>query len=180
MSYGALGPAATYDRWTQGSTRLAEEHTKGPGLSGATRAACGWARVRRLDSKQLKQGVELTLAQLGDTVSTLPQVIECPVTLGNGTPATYTIEFRSPLAEADQALQPTIVLCQREGSPWSTNPTWGPRSSTYRSHAVIAKSGPLPTINESGVVNVEVMEMSVTQNYGTLSGPAWVRIRLSK
>jgi hypothetical protein len=136
--------------------------------------------VRRLDSKQLKQGVELTLAQLGDTVSTLPQVIECPVTLGNGTPATYTIEFRSPLAEADQALQPTIVLCQREGSPWSTNPTWGPRSSTYRSHAVIAKSGPLPTINESGVVNVEVMEMSVTQNYGALSGPAWVRIRLSK
>ncbi len=179
MSYGALGWAATYDHWTQGSDRLAEEHTKGPGLSGATRAACGWARVRQLDSKQLKQGVELHLAHLGDATSTLPQVIECPVVLANGTPATFTIEFRSPLAEADQALQPTIVLCQREGSPWSTNPTWGPRSSTYRSHAVIAKSGPLPTISEPGVVNVQVLEMSAAQNYNNLSGPAWVRIRLS-
>lgn len=179
MSYGALGVAATYDRWTNGAARLAEEHTKGPGLSGATRAACGWARVRRLDSKQLKQGVELTLAHLGDTASMLPQVIECPITLANGMPATYTIEFRSPLAEADQALQPTIVLCQREGSSWSTNPTWGPRSSTYRSHAVIPKSGTLPTISESGVVSVEILEVSVAQNYGNLSGPAWVRIRLS-
>lgn len=180
MSYGALQQAATYDRWTKNSPRLAEEHTKGPGLSGATRAACGWARVWRLDSNQLKQGVELHLAHLGDATSSLPQVIECPTTSANGKHATFTIEFRSPLAEADQALQPTIVLCQREGSSWSTNPTWGPRSSTYRSHAVIPSSGSLPTISESGVVNVEVLERAPVQKFGTLSGPPWVRIRLSK
>ncbi len=180
MSYGDQGLGATYDRWTPGSTRLAEEHTKGPGLSGATRAACGWARVRRLTAQQLAQGVELNLAHLGDATSTLPQVIECPTTLADGKAATFTVEFRSPMAEADQALRPAVVLCQREGSAWSTNGTWAPRSSTYRTHAVIPGAGLLPTISEPGVVRVEVLEMASEQKIGHLAGAPWVRIRLSK
>jgi hypothetical protein len=177
-SYGELGQNATYDPWFAGSTRPPEEHTKGPGLSGTTRAACGWARVHRVGPGDLQQRVELDLAHLDDHGSTLPQVIEYPTQV-NGGPATYTIEFRSPLAERDQALAPAIVLCQREGSQWSSDPTWAARSSTFVKSAVIPSSGPLPSLALPGILHAEVLEMAPSEAIGGLSGPPWIRIRLS-
>jgi hypothetical protein len=177
-TYGGLGLAATYDDWFAGSNRPPEEHTKGPGLSGTTRAACGWARVRRLGLVDLQQGVELYLAHLGDHGSTLPQVIEYPTQV-SGAPATYTIEFRSRLAERDQALAPAIVFCQREGSQWSSNPTWAPRSSTFLERALIPSSGALPSLTLPGILHAEVLEMAPPETIGGLSGPPWIRIRLS-
>lgn len=178
MTYG--GRAALYDIWQSDPKRPPEEHTKGVGLSGATRAACGWARRLRLKAGDLQQGVELYLAHLGDHSSTVPQVIECPGQNVNDVSATFTIEFRSPLAESDQRLQPTLVLCQREGSAWSSNGTWQQRSSTFRSAAVVPSSGTLPSLTEPGVVRVEVLQVAPFESIGALRGPAWIRIRLSK
>ena len=166
-TYGGL--PAIYDVWQAGSTRPPEDETKGPGLSGATRAACGWARVRRITAAELQQGTELQLAHLGENGSTLPQVIEC-ATQVNGAAATYTFEFRSRLGEWDQAYVPALVLCQREGSPWSGNPTWAPRSSTYIGRVLIPSSGALPSLTQPGVVTATVEEM----------GGEWLRLRLSK
>jgi hypothetical protein len=169
-----------YDEWTAGSNRPPEEHTKGPGLSGATRAGCAWARVRRIAPAQLQRGVELHLAHLGDATSGLPQVLEWRTKGSNGRWQSYTVEFRSPLAECDQALRPTVVLCQRDGSQWSTNGTWGPRSSTYLSHTTIPPVGPVPVLSEPGVVRVDVLEVAPAMSIGALSGPPWVRLRLSR
>jgi hypothetical protein len=51
------------------------------------------------------------------------------------------IEFRSPLAEFDHALQSTMVLCQREGSAWSTKGIWSlappPFGQTSASHVLV-------------------------------------------
>jgi M6 family metalloprotease-like protein len=177
--YGERGDVI-YDEWTAGSNRLSEEHTKGPGLSGATRAACGWARMRRLAPAQLQQGVELHLAHLGDVTSGLPQVIEWRTKGANGRWQSYTVEFRSPLAESDQVLRPTVVLCQRDGSQWSTNGTWGPRSSTYLSHTTVPRFGPVPVLSEPGIARVDVLEVAPAVSMGALSGPPWVRLRLSR
>lgn len=179
-TYGALGRDVVYDEWAAESIRPPEEHTKGPGLSGATRSACGWARMRRIVPAQLQRGVELHLAHLGDATSGLPQVVEWRTKGANGRWQSYTVEFRSPLAESDQALQPTVVLCQRDGSQWSTNGTWGPRSSTYLSHTTIPSFGPVPVLSEPGVIRVEVLEVAPAMSMGALSGPPWVRLRLSR
>ena len=176
MTYG--NENVTYDPWFAGSNRRPEEHTKGPGLSGATRAACGWARVRRVGPADLQQKVELDLAHLADHGSTLPQVIEYPTQV-NGVPSTYTIEFRSPLAERDQALSPAIVLCQREGSQWSSNPTWAPRSSTFVKRALIPSGGTLPSLDLPGILHADVLEIAPSETIGGVSGPPWIRIRLS-
>lgn len=185
MTYGWRRGTDLYDRWESSSKRPPEEHTKGVGLSGATRAACGWARRLRLKAEDLQQGRELYLAHLGDHTSTLPQVIECPGPQVNGVSATFTIEFRSPLAESDQRLPATLVLCQREGSAWSSNGTWKERSSTFRSAAVVPASGTLPSLIEPGVVRVEVLEVAPSRPLAAppflrKGGPAWLRIRLSK
>jgi hypothetical protein len=166
MSYG--GAPAIFDVWQPGSNRPAEQQTKGPGLSGATRAACGWARLRRVTLQDLQNGVEVPLAHLGDHASGLPQVIEYNTQV-NGTAATYTLEFRSGVDFWDQAFAPALVLCQREGSKWSGNPTWAPRSSTYLSRAIIPEGGPLPSLAQPGVLTAAVLEM----------GGQWVRIRLT-
>jgi hypothetical protein len=168
MTYG--GVSAIFDVWQQGSSRPPEVQTKGPGLDGATRAACGWARIRRFTPQDLQQGVEVRIAHLGDHDTGLPQVVEFS-TQANGAAATYTLEFRSGLAFWDQAFEPAMVLCQREGSIWSGNPTWGPRSSTYVNRAIVpADGGPLPTLSQSGVVSAEVLEM----------GGEWIRVRLTE
>jgi len=178
-TYGSLGSSVLYDLWTPTSSRTPEEHTKGPGLAGATRAACGWARMRRFSASEVQQGVNVYLAHLGDHESTLPQVLEFPVMAANGTPATFAIEFRSPLEERDQALAPTIVVTQREGSAWSNNPTWGQRSSTFRSVAVVG-AGALPTVTEAGVIQAAVVQVGPSETRNGLSGPSWVQLRLSK
>lgn len=185
MTYGGRLRTDLYDMWQSSSKRPPEEHTKGVGLSGATRAACGWARRLRLKAEDLQQGRELYLAHLGDHTSTLPQVIECPGPKVNGVSATFTIEFRSPLAESDQRLPATLVLCQREGSTWSSNGTWKERSSTFRSAAVIPSTGTLPSLIEPGVVRVEVLEVAPSRPledpaWLRIRGPAWIRIRLTK
>lgn len=178
MTYGYLR-ASTYDPWTPGSSRPPEEHTKGPGLAGATRAGCGWARARRFQPADLQQGAQLYLAHLDDHGSTLPQVIECP-TVVNGVPTTYTIEFRSKLAERDQALPTAIVLCQREGSPWSTDSSWAPFSSTFVADGVISSQTPLPSVSQAGVVRADVLEVAPAETIAGRTGPPWIRIRLSK
>jgi len=110
------------------------------------------------------------IAHLGDHDSGLPQVVEYNTQV-NGAAATYTFEFRSRLAFWDQAFAPVLVLCQREGSIWSGNPTWGPRSSTYVNRAIVSASGgPLPSLSQSGIVSAEVLEM----------GGEWIRVRLTK
>ena len=135
--------------------------------------------MRRFSASEVQQGANVYLAHLGDHESTLPQVLEFPVTAANGAQATYTIEFRSPLEEWDQALAPTIVVSQREGSAWSTNPTWSQRSSTFRSAAVVG-AGVLPTVTEPGVVRAEVVQVGPSATRQGLSGPSWVQLRLSK
>ncbi|HEY7285300.1 MAG TPA: hypothetical protein VH497_07650 [Vicinamibacterales bacterium] len=165
-TYGGLAPV--YDVWQAGSNRPPEDETKGPGLDGATRAACGWARVRRLTPADLNQGVDVWLAHLGDHDSTSPQVIEIAAQT-NGAAATYTLEFRTKLAERDQAIAPALVLCQREGSPWATDGTWKPRSSTYITRAVIPPAGALPSLARAGVVKADVLESK---------GP-WLHLRLT-
>lgn len=185
MNYGGRWRDDLYDMWQPNSNRPPEEHTKGVGLSGATRAACGWARRLRLKAEDLQQGRELYLAHLGDHTSTLPQVIECPGPQVNGVSTTFTIEFRSPLAESDQRLQAALVLCQREGSRWVTDGTWKERSSTFRSAAAIPSTGTLPSLIEPGVVRVDVLEVAPSRPLEApvwlrRGGPAWIRIRLSK
>jgi hypothetical protein len=165
-TYG--GVPAVYDVWQAGSSRPPEDQTKGPGLAGATRAACGWARRRRLTPADLQHGVDTWLAHLGDHDSTSPQVIEIAAQ-ANGGPATFTLEFRTRLAERDQAFAPALVLCQREGSPWATNGTWAPRSSTYITRAFIPSGGALPSLTQAGVVKADVLEAA---------GP-WLRLRLT-
>jgi len=168
MSYDGI--PAIFDVWQAGSSRPPELQTKGPGLDGATRAACGWARIRRFTPQDLQQGVEVRIAHLGDHDSGLPQVVEYNTQV-NGAATTYTFEFRSRLAFWDQAFAPVLVLCQREGSIWSGNPTWGPRSSTYVNRAIVpARGGPLPSLSQSGIVSAEVLEM----------GGEWIRVRLTK
>jgi len=168
MTYGGL--PAIFDAWNAGSSRPPEEQTKGPGLDGATRAACGWARVRRLTPQDLQSSMDLRIAHLGDHSSAMPQVIEYNTQV-NGSPVTFTFEFRSRLALWDQAVAPALVLCQREGSKWSGNPTWGPRSSTYVSRVVLPSSNePLPSLSQPGIVSAQVLEM----------GGEWVRVRLTK
>lgn len=178
-TYGTLGNAVLYDVWTAASAGTPEEHTKGPGLAGATRSACGWAPMRRFSPAELQTGTDVYLAHLGDRESTLPQVLEFPATTAAGAPATFAIEFRSPLAERDQALRPTLVVSQREGSAWSTNSTWGPRSSTFRT-SVVVRPAAHPTIGEAGVVNAQVLEVAPSELRNGLSGPPSVQLRLSK
>ena len=81
--------------------------------------------------------------------------------------------------EHDQALRPTLVVSQREGSAWSTNPTWGPRSSTFRT-SVVVRPAAKPTIGEAGVVNAQVLQLAPSELRNGLSGPPWVQLRLSK
>jgi hypothetical protein len=179
MSYRYLGQGVTYDRWTPGSANPPEELTRGPGLSGSTRAGCGWARALQLQSASLTSGVDVYLAQLDDHASTLPQVVVCPATIG-GTSATYTFEIRSPLAERDQDVPPAIVLCQREGSPWSSDTFWKTYSSTFIADRTLASDGSLPSITQPGVAKLDVLEIGPAQTIGGRTGIAWVKVRLSK
>ena len=168
MAYGGTSPI--FDAWKAGATSPPEQDTKGPGLDGATRVACGWARVRRLTPQDLRNGVELRIAHLDDHSTAMPQVVEYNTQI-NGAAATYTFEFRSPLAYWDQAVAPALVLCQREGSKWSANGTWGPRSSTYLDRTLLPANGmrPLPSLSLAGIVSAEVLEV----------GGEWVRVRLT-
>lgn len=161
-----------FDRWTPGSTRLPEEMTKGPGLAGCSRAGCGWARALRLQPHQLADGVEIELTHLGDTASTLPEVIEW--TAG---PSTYTLELRSPLVEWDQALAPSLVLCQRQGSQWSTDRYWAPLSSTYVTHITVA-AGSTATLTSPAVITARVLGVTTRQGPKGATASA-VRLRLS-
>jgi hypothetical protein len=174
------GVLVPYDIWTPASTHPAEEDTRGPGLSGATRSACGWARKRVINPTDLDNGIELHLAHLADHQTTLPQVLEFPV-VSLGALSVFTLEFRSPLAERDQGMTPptapALVLCQREGSPYSSNPTWGPRSSTFIS--ALPVSGPAATLTQPAVLTVQILEVPPDEHINGRHGPAWVKLRLT-
>ena len=101
--------------------------------------------------------MEIELTHLGDTASTLPEVIEW--TAG---PSTYTLELRSPLVEWDQALAPSLVLCQRQGSQWSTDRYWAPLSSTYITHITVA-AGSTATLTSPAVVAARVLGVTTRQ-----------------
>jgi hypothetical protein len=178
MTYGYL-KRVTYDPWTAGSDRPPEEHTKGPGLAGSTRAGCGWARTRRVGPADLQQPLEIYMAQLDGHGNSLPQVIEYATTV-NGTPTTYTVEFRCRLAEHDQALPTAIVLCQREGSPWSKDSSWAPYSSTFVSDGIISSTGPLPSVSQPGIIRADVLEVAPAETVAGRTAPPWIRVRLSK
>src|SRR5262249_54778495 len=151
MTYGYLGSGVTYDPWSPASNRPPEEHTKGPGLSGATRAGCGWARARRIQPADLQQPIETYLAHIDDHGTSMPQVIEYAITV-NGVPSVFTVELRCRLGEHDQSLPTAIVLCQREGSQFSTDRTWAPFSSTFIADGVISSSKPLPSVSQPGII----------------------------
>lgn len=165
-----------FDRWTPSTARRPEETTKGPGLAGCTRAGCGWARVLRLQAWQLAEGVEVELTHLGDTATTLPEVIEWTVRTASGF-STYTLELRSPLVEWDQALSPSLVLCQRQGSRWASDQFWAPLSSTYVTHSAVA-AGSTASLTSPGVVGAQVLGVT-TQPGARGPIPSAVRLRLN-
>lgn len=179
MSYGYLLSSATYDPWTPASNRPPEEHTKGPGLSGSTRAGCGWARTRRLQPADLQQPIETYLVHMDDHGTSMPQVIEYAITV-NGVLSVFTVEFRCGLGEHDQSLPTAIVLCQREGSRFSTNSQWLPFSSTFIADGVISSSNPLPSVRQPGIIRADVIEVAPAQTFAGRTAPPWVRVRLSK
>jgi hypothetical protein len=176
-TYGYLRNV-TYDPWTPGSTRPPEEHTKGPGLAGSTRAGCGWARTRRIQAAGLAQPIEVYLAHVDDHESCRLQVIEIASSV-NGVPTVHTVEFRCQLAERDQALPTAIVLCQREGSRWSSDKSWAPFSSTFIADGVIAFARPLPSVSQPGVVRADVLEVAPAKTVAGRTAPPWIRVRLS-
>jgi M6 family metalloprotease-like protein len=175
------GVRVPYDIWTPALTRPAEEDTRGPGLSGATRSACGWARKRVISSTDLDNGIELYVAHLADHQTTLPQVLEFPV-VTIGALSVFTLEFRSPLAERDQGMTPptapALVLCQREGSPFSSNDTWAARSSTFiRALSVTDLSS---TLAQPAVLTARILEVSPDEHINGLHGPSWLKLKLTR
>jgi hypothetical protein len=116
---------------------------------------------------------------MDDHGTSMPQIIEYAITV-NGVPSVFTVEFRCRLGEHDQSLPTAVVLCQREGSQYSTDSTWAPLSSTFIADGIISSSKPLPSVSQPGIIRADVIEVAPNQTVAGRTAPPWVRVRLSK